>query len=197
MKLPKPYLSWSQINLWQKYPKQYAKRYFIGERVFSTPEMAFGSKFGECVEHGNLFDTPTEMIETVSNLERMYYYEFPVVIQRDSYYLLGYIDALNKDLSLLHEYKTGKTAWTKDKAEKHGQLKMYSAAIRAYKGFIPDCKLIWFETEGAGEEIKFTGSRFDYPVKYNDTELDDFLNMCDEVAEEISYHYQMFELELV
>lgn len=192
IKLPKPYLSWSQINLWQRSPRSYAKRYFEGEKGFKTYEMAFGSSFGEAIEQNNLFAVEDRFLPAIASIEPMYWHEYPITIQRNGYYLLGYIDGAREDLSLIHEYKTGKGMWTQAKAEKHGQLKLYSAGIMLHKGVAPECRLIWFETEGQGDDIQLTGQKIEFEVRYDDFELFRFLDQCDEVAKEISEYYQLW-----
>jgi len=56
------------------------------------------------------------------------------------------------------EYKTGKTSWTKEKAQKHPQMIFYAMAIYLeFKKVLSEAYLDWIETEQTENGIQPTG----------------------------------------
>lgn len=193
MKLPKPYLSWSQISLWKKSPREYSKRYFRKERGFQTKEMTFGKRIGEALENFDLFDLTKGEQDIVSKIPRLKWYEYPLVLQMDGYYLMGFMDGFSDNKSIIHEYKTGKAMWTQDRVNKHGQLLMYAAMVFKNYAVLPTATVYWMETQNTEKkDIELTGELLDFDRIFTKEEIENFLNECDKVAKDIEFHYKMF-----
>jgi hypothetical protein len=136
--LPNGYLSWSQIDLWQKNKNQYIERYFHRGRSLWTKELDFGRKIHKLIEDG-MFKHRDLIIHDIAEYEiRVPIFNVPI---------LAKIDSFNSVVNAFVDYKTGKTPWTQSKVQKHDQLVLYATAIKHQKGIIPPfCHLIWLET---------------------------------------------------
>lgn len=161
--LPKPYVSWSQYELWNRSRAAYQRKYFMGEEQYSTVYMNAGIDFATMVEKGEAL---TDIVPLES--EKEYYGE--VVI--DGVKLMGKLDAY--DGETIYEVKTGTKLWDKERAENHGQLLFYQLLV----GKKP-CKLIWEKTMGND----LTGGTFVFDFEHTQEQLDEFK---DNVLEEIS-----------
>lgn len=77
--------------------------------------------------------------------------------------LLGKPDSYDPETHNIYEYKTGKTKWNQDKAQKHGQVLFYKTILYINHGVIPKGTLIWIPTEDSydeeeGRQIAFSGA---------------------------------------
>jgi len=85
--------------------------------------------------------------------------------------ILWYADNTTADWKKLKEFKTGKTPWTQEKVDNHGQLDFYCLMTYLEKGYFPeDVELTWFETKDDSEGgITVTGKikTFKYDVEKN------------------------------
>lgn len=137
--LPKPYLSYSAIELWRKNPDGYRQKYYYNIEQPVTPELSFGKKIAELLEVGDA---------SMAHIKR-----YPVSEQKidciiDDVPIFGFIDSFDPNTNAFLEYKTGKTPWTKSRVEGHLQLDIYSVCIEQIFGSVVDeCELIWMETE--------------------------------------------------
>lgn len=147
MLTPKPYLSWTQLDMFERSPEQYKRIYIDGGRVPINRGMALGKEVAESLETGHKtgntikdllieklpkLDIPELIIETVVN-------GVPVKCV---------IDTASSNLGAFKEYKTGATPWDQKKADSHGQITFYCAAIQALTDKIPDdIELIWAPTK--------------------------------------------------
>ena len=57
--LPKGYISWSQLNLFERSPKQYRKHYILGEPSFINDAMVYGKKLADALEGNDAGDDET------------------------------------------------------------------------------------------------------------------------------------------
>lgn len=137
-------LSWSAISSFEYDPEQWFDKYVLGKKQEETSAMLFGKQIGE-----RLASDPTFMPE----VPRLPVYEYKLTARIGDIPLIGYIDAFDKDIPALLEFKTGKK-WDRKKAESHGQIDLYCAMLWAMHKIHPgdlDIKLVWMETEQGGD----------------------------------------------
>ena len=178
-KLPKGYLSWSQINLVLTNPKQYVRQYIDGDSFTGNVYTDFGSYIHDNIEQGRRPHKLPELplyskgeVKTYTTLRR----------GDDELVLFGFFDGLNDGgethyEDVIGEYKTGGQLWSYNKAQKHGQLKLYSLMHQYNSGAIPRCELVTVETEFSDEgktKLRLTGRMRIHKVQYTANELHDF-----------------------
>lgn len=137
--LPKPYLSYSAISSWMKYPDQFRLRYYENIQEPESPELIFGKKIATLLEnaHGD-----------VAHIRQYKVPEQKIEIEVEGVKIFGFIDSFDPDACAFLEYKTGKTPWTDARVRDHLQLDIYSLAIETIFGKVHDqCHLIWMQTE--------------------------------------------------
>lgn len=171
LKLPKGYLSFSQIDLWLRSPETYRKKYYAGVKYGTTPAMEFGNKVTLAMEKNE---------DWVSFIPRHDTFERELTVDFDGIPVLMFIDNMDTKINKFREQKTGKTPWTQNKVNKHLQLDIYSTGLEIHDGFVCDeCDLVWVETEhvevtqeyefkgikmgGAKKEIRLTGNYKVFP----------------------------------
>lgn len=175
--LPKTYLSWSQMEIWEKNPERYKREYFENAKKLDTKYLQFGKGIAKLVEdlcniqkqtgdktsalkqlveaQGLDFDTETVLreLETEGTSE----YEIKAVVGEVS--VLSYMDKYRDWDNTFLEYKTakktkeGKDSWNQAKVQKHGQLLFYAVGLKAITGKMPEyCDLVAIETKERSEE---------------------------------------------
>lgn len=174
--LPKGYLSWSALDLWEKNPKEYEEVYFRDKKKFETPEMRFGKKVHKAIEEKTCDDKEVNMvIQTVisysehevecSTIWKSPYGEIP---------LYALIDNMEFEEKNFKDYKTGKTPWDKKRADNHGQLAFYALTLECLTGRRPKkASIVWLETTGNGENIRLTGKVEEFHVDLSEKHLMD------------------------
>lgn len=196
-------LSWSKINTFLEYPKNFIKTYFEEEPFFETKEILFWKTMSAILEL-NSFDLE-EILEHISKdrnwefkqlenwkisilsksfenivknenfIENLMNFQFHLFPEYEKYlqnfinniYCLWFLDNAKKDLTEFREFKTGKTPWTQERAEEHGQITFYAILIEAETGKLPEkVYLDWIITEEDEEWIiKPTGEIKTFEVK--------------------------------
>lgn len=195
-KLPKPYLSYSAIELWRKNPEGYRQKYYYNIEQPVTPELSFGKKIAELLEVGD---------ESVAHIKRYPVSEQKIECIIDDVPLFGFIDSFDPERNAFLEYKTGKTPWTKTRVENHLQLDIYSVCIEEIFGSVVDeCELIWMETERVEKissgrithedayGIRLTGKVASFPRTISATERNYTRMLLVDTAQQIHDDYQTF-----
>ncbi len=191
IQLPKGYLSYSQLELWKRSPKSYADKYFDGrdELFGSNHAMDYGKVVADALEHGvQTGDLMTDSAMLMLPKYDVADQEFRVdMTTRGGYVtLLVKPDSFNSETKSFYEYKTGKTPWTQDKAQRHLQMWFYATAIFCKYGCVPkDCKLIWIETAVDGGSVTPTGLVREFPVVFTIKEILSFMVFVARIAREI------------
>ena len=192
--LPRGYLSWSQVDLWSKSKKQYAKRYFYGEKGFTNKAMRYGSKFADAMETGE--PSGDELLDLVAKTVEKYEvpeYKLEAVIKSKEYNvpLLGYIDTSHDPPSKgFREYKTGKIPWTQKRADNHKQLPFYALMVYLNEKKLPKSIFLdWVETEDSTGDVKFTGHVETFPTRRTVGDLMEMMTIIKRTACEISREY--------
>ena len=145
MKLPKPYLSYSQYSLFKQNKQQYINRYFLGKPQYDTRELIFGKRISTILAEGVPAGKEYEILD---KLPKGTHSEYRIETSISGVPILAFFDSFTPDTKELFEYKTGRIPWTQDRVNNHIQLEFYCAAIRADSGtYNPDVTLAWLQTE--------------------------------------------------
>jgi len=193
---PRGYLSWTQVDMWERSPERYVARYMHGGADLSNAAMEFGKKTSDALESGAetgdlLLDTVVAMLPHYEKRE----HEIRVTFKTEAgeVDLLGKLDTYGiKKGPRFREYKTGRVPWTEAKARKHGQIKHYSGLIYLDEGVLPtEAWLDWAETAwGEDGELGFTGKIASFHVTPTMQETLQYLARVSRVAREIDARYR-------
>lgn len=170
-KLPKEYLSWSQINCVESNPDDYVRQYIDGDSFEGNVYTDFGSYIHKNIEKGrrpkkipNLILYPEGEVEKYLTIKR----------GDEEVVLYGFFDGLDRKKHVIGEYKTASQLWSDNKVRKHGQLILYSLMYWRETGVIPTCTLTSMETkfsDHTGKKLRLTGRHSVCSVKYSEEEL--------------------------
>jgi hypothetical protein len=140
--LPRP-LSYSSMTLWKRDKGAFRRRYYEGEKPFSTPYTMFGKEIAESLERGEH-----------SHIPQYKESEVECKVEIDGVPIIGYLDSFDPKKKRILEYKTGiatpdgKPRWTSLLVHKHDQLPFYSMLVEEKYGEVhKDVRLLWLETE--------------------------------------------------
>jgi len=207
LNLPRGYLSWSQLNLWQRSPEQYRQAYYYGIDRPSNVEMRFGSVVGQILQSGATGPV-------IDEIPRFAVSEYKAEAIVNGVPVLAYIDTFDPKKIAFDEYKTGhadrkgNAPWDAIKVRKHGQLPFYAVTLKALHGKVhPLCHLHWIETEKLpyiedfggmkmqateAHSLRLTGRIETFPRKIEKWEITLMENQIRKVALEISKDYTAF-----
>ena len=212
--LPKPYLSYSAMDLWARDPNEYRKRYYIGEPFFSTPYTEFGNLVGGALEERE-WDHPV-LAPVRGKIPQGTHPEHKLEVEVLGVPIMGYLDDFNLQDFSIEEYKTGirdskgNAPWDRVRVRKHKQLTLYTLMVKhKYGDWNPDIRLTWMETEWARicEQVEFgqgtiedcqlglrlTGHVEVFPRTIAEWELDRMEQFIRKTAEEISEDYKLWK----
>lgn len=195
IQLPRGYISYSQIQLWQNDKKRYKEIYFDGrdELRVSNPGMEYGKIVATALEHGK--DTDDLLTDTAMGLLPKYdvadqEIRAELKTKDGVIEVLGRPDTMDSHSYAFREYKTGKSPWTQKKAQNHLQMKFYAMLIYLkYKKPLREAHLDWIETVFEDGQTKPTGRVESFRVVFS---LQDILNtmaLTSRVAKEIEIAY--------
>jgi hypothetical protein len=194
----KPYISWSQLDLFSKNPSRYIAQYFGGKWDEGTPEMKYGGYIAKLIEDGKHKELLPDLIVYSAS-------EHKIMTTIGDVPTLSYIDSYDTETNTFREYKTGKAPWTHPKVYKHGQLLFYAVVIRKVTGKMPEyCHLDWIETvdhtpkttlEGFSnnKEIKVTGKITTFERRFTERELDMFEERIIETYQKIKDEWEKYD----
>ena len=199
IQLPKGYLSYSQITLWQSNPGQYKKIYFDNREELKTGNisMEYGKVVANALEHGiqtdNLLtDSAILLLPKYDLADQEFEAEF-----KTKYGWLKILikpDTMDSKTFAFREYKTGKYPWTQEKADNHLQLKIYATGIYIkHKILPPSIYLDWIETEDFNGEIRPTGKLISFPVTLSKMDIVKTISLVTNVAKDIATAYALHE----
>ena len=183
-KLPRGYISWSQMSLFLRSPAEYKRIYIDGGDGFKSDYMDFGREFAEALD-GNKSDR--QDIEIMKEILPAYpKREFKIEADFNGIKLLGILDGWNPRKRIIGEYKTGKK-WTQSTVNKHDQLLFYALCVWLKYRKVPKVKLHWVETSRDDYgNLMLTGmfKNFERDVRLSDLLL--FASKIEKVVKEIS-----------
>ena len=154
LNLPKPYLSYSALDLWKKNKNAFRKKYYENIPQPDTVYTLFGK----------------EVHEAISKDDRYAAFRLPVdekkmEVRIDGVPVMGYIDTFDPDTFSFGEYKSGimkpdgTPRWTQLDVNKHDQLPFYSLLIEEKFGVrVNHTYLLWLVTEMYEEKRKMGGA---------------------------------------
>jgi len=177
---PRPYLSWSQINLFERSPEQFAKKYFLNQEESSSEAQRFGKRFAQALELQQ--KTGDDALDHLVNIFPSYpHREFQIEASLDGVEvpLYGILDGYDSEKFRIGEYKSGRL-WTQEMVNESGQLKMYALLVWLKFQQLPgEVMLHWAKTQYLeGKGIEFTGEMHSFEVRIS---LDDLLAFGDRV----------------
>lgn len=151
----KSYLSYSQISLFRIDRQEY-KEVYINNKPFKGNEYTdFGSKVGKALEY-NDFSEFTGTEATILKLcTRLDLFERKTILNydKDNFYIKGFVDTINNDLTHIIDYKTGgKQKEFKYSEENYIQIQLYALSIMQETGVKP--------SKGTVEFIRRKGNAF-------------------------------------
>lgn len=101
------YLSYSAINTFLKDREQFIKTYILKEPFIGNAYTNFGSKVGKAIELNDYSTFKPSEQEILTSLKRFDEFEKRIMLNFDSFYLVGYMDSNTFDLTKITDYKTG------------------------------------------------------------------------------------------
>lgn len=195
---PRGYLSPTQVEMWITNPAKYEEKYFRGnDKEFENDFMGFGKAVATALETGeSTGDEITDMV--ISSMPRyaIMEHEISVPMKTKSGYvtLLGKLDTFEqKPILHFRETKTGSKPWTSYRAQMSRQVLHYDLLIYLKFGMIAkERHLDWYETERAGDVIRFTGKVEHFEVTRRLADLLAYMAVVSKVAKEIDTAYRKY-----
>ena len=179
IQLPKTYISYSQVQLWKHDPKRYIELYMNGRDEFrlNNTGLDYGKKVALALEHeqetGDLLtDAALLLLPKYDTRDK----EIEVEVKTKDGWLkiIGRPDMLDSKTLNFREIKSGKGAWTQNKANKHPQLPFYAMLIYLKHKIVPkEIHLDWIETQDSPTGILPTGRVETFKIELS---LSDVLN---------------------
>jgi predicted RecB family nuclease len=195
IQLPKGYLSYSQVQLWLHDKARYKALYFDNrdDMRIENSGMVYGKQVAEALENevetGDLLTDAAMLLLPKYDIRDKEIYTI-LTTKQGEIPLLGRPDMMDSVSKSFYEIKTGKVAWTQNKADKHLQLPFYAMIIYLTHKVIPSAvSLVWIETQDTDEGIKPTGKVESFPVKIGMKEILECMALTSKVAMEIEQAY--------
>ena len=193
------YLSYSQHSKWKKDKKDYIKSYFFGERFEGNAYTDFGSKIGEALENNDFSGFSEKEQKVLNKITRLDEFERKICLDFGDFYVLGFIDTNNKDLTILVDYKTGDMGKIEVyESDDYDQLGIYAAALEQETGKLPEQAYVeLIERVGnafKGEELALGSEVVQIPQDISPKKIKEIKKDVVKVATEISEYYRVFNL---
>jgi len=177
---PRPYLSWSQIQLFERSPDLYAQKYLYGKEEERTEAMLLGKRLSEALEIREKTGDGA-----LDNLIAFFPYyperEYEIRVQMDGVEvpLYGVLDGFDPATLRIGENKSGRL-WTQEMVDESGQLKMYALLVwLKFKQMPSQIMLHWARTQYNGDgNLEFVGEINSFEA---DISLNDVLSFTDRV----------------
>jgi hypothetical protein len=179
-------ISWSSLSCWEKSKKEFYKRYIIKEPMFETKELKFGKWFSQEIEKPKSENETIEMIRPIIGI-----YKYPEHMVKKELEtpigivpIISFLDGYDPGIG---EYKTGKTPWTQDRVNKHGQLDFYNFIL----GKPEDTTLYWIQTENDNYgNIKLTGKVEQFKRDISEKDISKLKDRIIKASVEIHEYYK-------
>ena len=148
---PRPYLSWSSMDLFERSIEKWKEVYLYGLKLRVNRGMAFGKQMAEGLEHEEA--TGDAVLDLL--MERLPKFEImdqPVECLlkngKNPIPILIKPDTMKADGTAFKEYKTGQEPWTRKRVDESGQITFYATGLFLKTGKIPtDIELVHIQTE--------------------------------------------------
>lgn len=202
-----PYLSSTQIdkftelksfNLKVEGVLEYILHYFLKEKFEDIGWAEFGHDVEEAIVTKDYGKFTSQEVETLEKIEVFDKTQYEVRINFDDFYLKGYIDTIDAELTKLKDYKTA-SATSKDKyyKDEYVQILYYGIGIKEQTGNYPEMEVEIIERNGnafrGGRPALSVGKEI-WRVKKELTEEKEkeLREYIQKIANEISEYYQVF-----
>jgi len=143
---PRPYLSYSQLVLWERDKELYRRVYFDGIKQPENQYLKVGKDLATRLETG--IETDNKMIEYLALFMPKYpKIEFEIMVNWEEIPVLGKLDGFDIRHRIIGEFKTGKN-WSQSRVDKSDQLTFYAMLVwLKYKKLPLGIRLHWAKTE--------------------------------------------------
>jgi len=193
---PRPYLSWSQMNLFERDPAAYIAQYLSGAVEQVSTAMAFGKRIAGGLEANATDDDEVERLRTF--LPKFPKKEYEIKVAYSGVPLLAKPDMFCPWKVRIGELKTGKFPWTQARVNEHGQLKFYALAAWLKYKRIPKVELYWAPTEWHEDRLRLTGEIQTFEAQITEQDILSFALRIPKVWEAIQQaskeHYAKSQL---
>jgi len=193
LKLPRPHLSISQINLWESDPSAYMKRYFLNIPDAPSQMMEFGKQFASDIEdyvkgEQRDFNFPPNFLQDIYLYPHV---EYKLEHDFGEFKFLGYIDNASENFGIIRDFKTGTAAWTQDRLENSLQMMAYSLILFKQQTIIPTCFIDYYKTRIKGKSMEWTDVHETYQHTFTMQDLAKTEIRIRKAAEEIAEAYEL------
>ena len=226
MILPRPHVSWSQINCWMSNKDRFRREYFENADKLDSRYLRFGKGFARIMEM--LVEEPwllkneawvmdnfgmdiksSEYQNFAMDLRWYDTPEYEIRCDINGVPVLAYLDSYNSRENLFFEFKTGTQPWDRAKVQKHDQLLLYATALKWKSGKMPAyCDLDWIQTKESDvgpvndfwrdneKKINITGKITQFHRDFDEREVERMEKLLVKCATEISEAYVKFIEEI-
>lgn len=193
LKLPRPHLSISQINLWESDPSAYMKRYFLNIPDAPSPMMDFGKQFASDIEdyvkgEQRDFNFPPNFLQDIYLYPHV---EYKLEHDFGDFKFIGYIDNASENFAIIRDFKTGTAAWTQDRLENSLQMMAYSLILFKQQTILPTCFIDYYKTRIKGKSMEWTDVHETYQHTFTMQDLAKTEIRIRKAAEEIAEAYEL------
>jgi len=187
-------MSWSQFKLLKSNHKQWISRYILNKTLKSA-ELDLGKEFAEALEKNSASEKGASFEMVALQLPDYDKRELEIKTEFCGVPLLGRLDACDKSVSTIIEYKTGKDRKNAIR-EAQGQLFFYAFLRKQKFGKLPKRLLLhYIPTEVKDGKLDFVGA-VEQPIDMGLPSLTDLLKLGAEIkqawdlAKKLSSQYQ-------
>lgn len=192
--LPRGYLSWTQLTLWEKNPRQYERIYFYGEEPPKSMYMTFGSEVADDAENGTSERESVKALNMILPTYKVAEHKIDAEIKtpKGILRLHGRLDQYDPKPLRFRERKTGTVPWTQAKVARHGQIDYYYMLVYLSKGKLPtEAWLDWAQTEvDEYGTLQLTGHHAEFNASRTMTDVLRMIARAQKAALEISEAYE-------
>lgn len=202
--LGKPYLSYSSAESWESYREDFIKKRFVGIELPFGIYGAMGTYVGEALEHGEFDKSNPNGFIGQENLDfeklrpKGAEYEKLIIIPREGYFILGFIDRYEDEGDLgvnILDFKTGGPGKEqKYREDSYTQVILYAHGVELTGKKINKTGVYFIRREGShvNPPMKIGKEQFYIPLKYNKKRVEFAVKRMDRIASEISSCYSTY-----
>lgn len=214
---PRPYLSYSQMTLFEMRPKDYIRQYVYGEQSYFNKNMKYGTMVADTLEVEDWTGDPVldltlmkvpafglrdKVIQDRQGIRVWYdvqkrYVKIPVLENGDDDVpILAKPDTAKKNYTAFKEYKTSTRKWTQRMVDESGQITFYALAIWLRNGQIPqniELVVVHLKYDEKGVLVP-TGELSRYSTKRT---MADIIKMSSRIKKSWAGIYQLCSKELI
>ena len=176
MLTPRPYLSMSQMTLYERSPQEYAEHYLYGKKQRISRNIALGSAMAEGLENEEATGDPVLDL-MMAKLPKFELMDKPIHAElkdgKEVIKILAKPDTSKRDYTAFKEYKTSVRKWTQKMVDESTQISFYATTIWLLKGFIPqDIELVCVGTAyNSDGSLSPTGEMWRFPTRRSMTDI--------------------------